>query len=436
MSMDSNKTSMTSDRDALNIAIVAACPFPYPRGTPVRIHRMAEALAVRGHDVHVAAYHLGEDAANEPFATHRIMNVPTYKRTEAGPSPQKLLVCDPLLVMKLAQVYRKQKIDVVHAHHFEGLLAALAAPLFAPGTGASKIPIVFDAHVLLTAELHYYGGGQNVGFLKRLKQSIAKRFDDALPRRAAHTVTVTDEIRDKLIARHGVAPENVTALVNGVEIEHFDVPRVTRADSPTKTLLFTGNLATYQGVDLMLEAFAKLRERRRDVTLKIVTGSSFEEYEAKAKDLNIRDAIEITDGKFSELPHRMAECDIALNPRVEGDGIAMKLLNYMAAGIPVVSFAGTAKLIEHVKSGWIVADNDTEAFADGIDHLLNHREEAERIGVAAKAFATANLSWGHVAERSEAIYRKLISEAGNDKAGAIRGDEKIQKEAGEKAGNA
>lgn len=31
------------------IAMVAACPFPCPRGTPVRVRRMAEALTARGH---------------------------------------------------------------------------------------------------------------------------------------------------------------------------------------------------------------------------------------------------------------------------------------------------------------------------------------------------------------------------------------------------
>ncbi len=390
----------------MRIAVVAACPFPYPRGTPVRIHRMAEALAKRGHDVHVATYHLGDNADDQPFTTHRIAKVPSYTRTEAGPSWQKLLVCDPMLVAKLAQVYRKHNIDVVHAHHYEGLLAALAAPLLAPS--ARRIPIVFDAHVLLTAELHYYG----MGMIKSFKQKIARMFDRGLPKRAQHVVTVTDEIRDKLIQIHDLSPDNVTALVNGVEIEHFDHPRAVHGSDSAelgspRTLLFTGNLAAYQGVGLMLEGFAKLRAKRQDVRLRIVTGSSFDDYENQARDLGIRDAIDILPGGFAELPNHMIECDLALNPRVEGDGIAMKLLNYMAAGIPVISFAGTAKLIEHEKSGWIVPDDDTQALADAIDHLLNHRQQAEQLGVEAKAYATAHLSWDRVAEKCEHIYQQL-----------------------------
>ncbi|CAN5167478.1 hypothetical protein BH20GEM2_BH20GEM2_04590 [soil metagenome] len=33
--------------------MVAACPLPAPRGTPIRILRLAEALALRGHEVHL-----------------------------------------------------------------------------------------------------------------------------------------------------------------------------------------------------------------------------------------------------------------------------------------------------------------------------------------------------------------------------------------------
>lgn len=393
----------------MNIAIVAACPFPFPRGTPVRIHRMAEALAQRGHEVHVAAYHLGQDASDEPFTTHRIPKVPTYNRTEAGPNLQKLLVCDPLLVFKLAQVYRKHAIDVVHAHHYEGLLAALAARWVAPFGPARQIPIVFDAHVLLSAELHYYGAGASMKMMKKLKQSIARRLDGSLPKKADHVVTVTDEIRDKLIQRHGLSPDHVSELVNGVEIEHFDQPRAIDPAAPVKTLLFTGNLAAYQGVDLMLDAFAKLREKRQDVRLRIVTGSPFSDYEAQAQALGIREAIDVTDASFAELPGHMAQCDLALNPRVEGDGLAMKLLNYVAAGIPVISFAGTAKLIVHDQTGWIIENNRTDLFAQAIDHLLNHRDRAESIGAAAKAYALANLSWDRIAQRGEDVYRQLIT---------------------------
>src|SRR5690242_4427588 len=83
--------------DRLRVAVVAACPFPWPRGTPIRIERIADAVARRGHAVHVVTYHLGEDSGNSPFRVHRIRDVPTYRRTGPGPTLRKLLQLDPLL---------------------------------------------------------------------------------------------------------------------------------------------------------------------------------------------------------------------------------------------------------------------------------------------------------------------------------------------------
>jgi hypothetical protein len=65
-------------RRTFRIAMVAACPFPYPRGTPVRIYRMAETLARRGNDVHVITYHLGESPQQVPFTIHRTPSITTY----------------------------------------------------------------------------------------------------------------------------------------------------------------------------------------------------------------------------------------------------------------------------------------------------------------------------------------------------------------------
>src|SRR5690606_8883905 len=79
------------------VLMLAACPFPAPRGTPVRILRIAESLAARGHEVHLATYHLGTSGGSLPFAVHRVPRVPTYRRMEPGPDYQKLAVMDPLL---------------------------------------------------------------------------------------------------------------------------------------------------------------------------------------------------------------------------------------------------------------------------------------------------------------------------------------------------
>ena len=66
------------------------------------------------------------------------------------------------------------------------------------------------------------------------------------------------------------------------------------------------------------------------------------------------------------------------------DGIPQKLLNYMAAGKGIVCSAGSAKLLEHERTGLIVPNGDVDAFAAAIVRLaadprvLRMRWEARR----------------------------------------------------------
>jgi glycosyltransferase involved in cell wall biosynthesis len=97
-----------------------------------------------------------------------------------------------------------------------------------------------------------------------------------------------------------------------------------------------------------------------------------------------------------------------VNPRVECDGIPQKLLNYMAAGKPIVSFAGSAKHLVDGELGLVVPDRDTVSFARAIDRLLEDPDLAGRLGAAAGHFVRSTLSWEAAASRLEAVYEGLL----------------------------
>jgi len=178
-------------------------------------------------------------------------------------------------------------------------------------------------------------------------------------------------------------------------------------------LIFTGNLAPYQGIDLMLLALRKVLDRRSDVRLKIVTQSSFEQYDALARELGITGSIDVVLAPFEEIPGLLAGATVAVNPRTDCDGIPVKLLNYMAAGKPVLSFAGSAPGVRHRETGWLVPDGDIDGFAEGALTLLANTELADALGRNAKQFVEAKHSWERSAEMAEGVYRRLIGERAN-----------------------
>jgi glycosyltransferase involved in cell wall biosynthesis len=378
--------------------MVAACPLPYPRGTPLRIHGMANALVERGHDVHVVTYHLGGHERDVRYRLHRIRDVPSYRKVTPGPTSLKLLVVDPLLALRLRGVLRAGSFDVIHAHHFEGLLTALAANL---GGG---LPIVFDAHTLLEAELPFYRPGP----LGRAGKRLGRMLDTRLPPRADHVIAVTDSMREKLLDLGRLHPGDISVIASGVGLEPFDEPPSGVASRPPgRTAIYTGNLAAYQGVDLMLRAFAEVSAALPDARLRIVTESSFELYDPLARELGLRDRIDLVQVPFEALPEHLWASDVALNPRVECDGLPQKLLNYMAASKAIVSFAGSAKLLTHEANALVVPDGDIHGFAHAVLRLFDDAALARCLGARSREVVRATLSWDTAAAKVEGVYARV-----------------------------
>ena len=85
---------------ALRIAVVAACPFPARRGTPVRVQRLSEALAARGHRVKVFTYSFGDGSPPAAVEVSRSSALRGYGFLGPGPTAGKLLGLDWLLACK------------------------------------------------------------------------------------------------------------------------------------------------------------------------------------------------------------------------------------------------------------------------------------------------------------------------------------------------
>jgi glycosyltransferase involved in cell wall biosynthesis len=385
----------------LRIAVIAACPFPLARGTPVRILRLSEALADRGHDVHVFAYHLGAGAMSPALTLHRIRAVPSYTRLSPGPSLVKLIRLDPMLASLTRRAHAAQPFDVIHAHHYEGLIVGAAARV------GRHIPLVYDAHTLLMNELPSYP----LGLSMPIKRAISRGLDRLLPAMADHTVCVSQKIRDTLVNDLGMRAADVSVMANGVEFEHFDpTPYPQPALTGPRTVIFTGNLASYQGVDYLLKAFALVAPRVPDARLVIGADSGFGAYETLAGTLGIRARIDILPAPtFDDLPRILAGAQVAVNPRVDCDGVPVKLLNYMASGRAVVSFDGSAPGVTHMENGWLARSADIASMAEGITNLLGDPELCRKLGAAARDYVAANSRWANVAERSEALYHQLLS---------------------------
>ena len=173
--------------------------------------------------------------------------------------------------------------------------------------------------------------------------------------------------------------------------------------------MYAGNTAAYQGIDLMLKAFALVAQQLPDAQLKILTHESFTDYLALSDSLGITDRLSILDVLLDDLPAMLVQADVLLNPRTRCAGIPQKLLNYMAAGRPVVSFAGSAKIVIDRVDGLVVENGNIHAFSEAMLELVSDTKLGDTIAAAGLKSMQTRHSWNSAAKQTLAVYYDTLT---------------------------
>jgi len=382
--------------DSFTVALIAACPFPWPRGTPIRAYRIAESLAELGHSVHVMTYHLGKERPF-PFEIHRIPDVPHYRKTSAGPSIRKITHLNPALTRLSRAVASRIDFDIVHAIHMEGLLVAKRA--------IPHLPIVYDAHTSLEGELPEY-----LSHLPRsLVGNVAARLDRIIPAKADFTIAVSRRLKDLLLDSHAVNNDAIAVIPNGVEYDLFNAPKKHSVEN--LQIIFTGNDAPYQGLDLLLDAFERLLVRRPEARLQLTGSSDFARERKLVEKLGLSRAVSISRSSFEEEVALLKRAAIAVSPRSNCDGVPQKILNYMAAGKAIVACEGSGETLRHGVTGLCVKNDDPQHMADALCRLIDSPLLASQLGEAARNEACSERSWHSVARQITDVYSHATDNA-------------------------
>jgi glycosyltransferase involved in cell wall biosynthesis len=100
--------------------------------------------------------------------------------------------------------------------------------------------------------------------------------------------------------------------------------------------------------------------------------------------------------------------DIALNPMFSGSGTNLKMLDYFAAGLPVVSTAAGARGLELNDNDCVVCSSDQ--FVSKIKELIGNPVGRLRISENARKLAVERYAWSLIAARTVEAMRNLLKE--------------------------
>jgi 1,2-diacylglycerol 3-alpha-glucosyltransferase len=398
---------LRKETENYSVAMVAACPFPANHGTPGAIREMSDTLSQMRHAVHIVTYETGQKDIVVRYAKiHRTGPFRPETNVKVGPSLEKFLLNFKLLRL-LCRLIRRERIEIIHAHNYEGALIGVMAKWI---TGR---PLLYNAVNLMSDELAGYR------FIRPawLARAIAHGLDWLVPIFPDHITAVSPELKQWFVD-HGTSERKVDVIPCGIRPEMFDNanPEKIRRRHPINgraIVMYTGVLNAFQRIDYLLRAFAVVSKQLPDTLLMMVSAlvseSHQREHQKLADQLGISDAIMwMAPHSLEDLPSYLAVASVTVVSRPDCPGHPIKLLNYMLAGKPIVCFAGAAKGVRHLHDAFIVPDHDCDALGRGIITLLKDRALAARLGANARTTVLANFDWRRICQRIEHIYARLL----------------------------
>lgn len=237
------------------------------------------------------------------------------------------------------------------------------------------------------------------------------------------TIAISEAVRQHLSADFRCAEAQIRLIENGADINFFlrkpDAASLQayrkRWDIPEGVPVIgsIGRLASgrVKGFDLLLVAAEAIKREVPDLHVLLVGDGPRRPFlEEKALRAGLRECVHFAD-PVTDTRVPLALMDVFVFPSRWPEGFGLSLVEAMAAGRPVVATAVGAvpQIIEHGRSGWVVAPEHPAALADGILRLLKDRAVAAQLAREGAARVRDRFSLDRMVSQIELVYRELVA---------------------------
>lgn len=288
----------------------------------------------------------------------------------------------PALIWRLARIFRRERVDVVHTHNIKPHLYSV------PAAKLAGVPAVIQTR---------HGQSYQASWRRITAFRLAALFTN-------YVVCVSHDSRARS-ARLGIARQKLCTVWNGIDIASFPY----QGPSPQGPVVTVARLSPEKDIPTLIRAAALAAARNPSFRLEIAgDGPCQEELERLVADLGLSGHVRLL-GKITDVPGLLARSSLFVLPSLT-EGVSLTLLEAMAAGLPVVATAvgGTPEVVLEGKTGWLVAPGNPEAMAARMCQVLDNPALGQSMGRQGHERVKEHFDVRRMVREYEALYEQCV----------------------------
>lgn len=348
--------------------------IPSYDGASNRFHYLSRHLAKNGADVVIFHGYRGWSDISlikkEPFKTYIFASEHYYSNLEL-----------------IASLIRKESINIIQFDNLE--------PVLLQGVRLSKLTgakLVSEAHYVVRNLAERIGANQSkLNEIKVMEEEVGSSID--------HLICLSEEDKVLLKKYMKISTKNISVIPSGVDCEEI---MYFGPNFDEKNIIFLGNLYFKPNEDAV--------RRMRDLVYPVLLQNGFRFTIAGDCPSSLKNDCEAERfnfiGTLSNLNHLFKDATFALAPIDEGTGMRIKLLNYLAAGIPILTTATATSGFKN--KHYFFIENNYSDYGKRILDLLKNKNNLIHKSYYGRSEIEKHYDWNNIARKTIGVYERIL----------------------------
>jgi glycosyltransferase involved in cell wall biosynthesis len=360
--------------------------FPSLGGAEMQAGSLARVLADLGHEVKIVSPRLDPSMAGSEI--HEGIPV------ERISYPRIRYVGAIILCLKFAWklLRERNRFDAIHVHMAKNL-----------ATVAGFVRPVLDSCVVvkISGAWEFSGGILDQEKMRKPLYRIMNFFI----KRSDYIQSIS-QFTNKMLVERGYPENKICMIPNGVDLSRFSIQdRLSEPHESSTIVVFTGRITPVKGVDVLIDAWDRLTNKRDALLLIAGDGPAREELEKSVHRMGLSGSVQFL-GMVNDMPDLLRRADIYVQPSRQ-EGLPNSVLEAMAVGLPIVAtrISGNEDLVEDGENGLLVPPQDPEKLAIALGELISDRGRRQRMGACSRKVVEKKYAFPVVADLLTKAYR-------------------------------